>query len=122
MKSFIFYKHKLVLFMLVFFLPSCSGIVTYYQTKGLFYGQDSKSILKAFGSPAEKKIIGKNKEIYVYYVHSSIFDMLLNSERFPYIGFYPLNRTGKEFWIVMNGGQLESSGYAGDIGKYSSLQ
>ncbi len=110
------YKHKL-LFMFVFFLQSCFKVTTYHQTKKLYYNQDSIDIVKKLGSPTEKKIIDINKEIYVYYVYSSIFDLVLNIEKFPYIGFYPLNRTGKEFWIILNNEKLKSSGYAKDFGK-----
>lgn len=114
------YRHKLLLFMFVFFLQSCSNITTLYQTKKLYYGQSSGDIVKKLGNPSEKKIINMSSEIYVYYVHSSIFDLFLNSEKFPYIGFYPFNRTGKEFWVVLNNGKLKTSGYVKDFGKYSN--
>lgn len=110
-------KHLQILlyFFIVLILQSCGGITTTYHINRLNYGLDNKNIVKLMGKPAEKKIINENEKIYVYYIHSSVFDLFLNPERFPYIGFYPLNRTGKEFWIVLNNDELESSGYKNDI-------
>jgi hypothetical protein len=74
--------------------------------------QDVEAVL---GQSEEKKIY-QNKEILVYYLHNSLFDMIF-SKNFPFIGFFPLVRTGKEFWVVLEDGRVTAAGYADNFGR-----
>ncbi|MBR2141386.1 MAG: hypothetical protein IJ853_03430 [Rickettsiales bacterium] len=100
---------------LVFLLQSCYSVNSNYSLNKLKYGLSEEEIRKNVFScePAEKNIVDETKVVYVYYIHSSIFDLIFNSERFPYIGFYPINRTGKEYWLLVDKKDgLIKSGYA----------
>lgn len=115
-------KGKIIYIFIMLLLQSCaSSITTPYQINRIFYGQSEKSIIKTMGSPAERKIINEDEKIFVYYIHSTIFDLFFNIERFPYLGFYPINRTGKEFWIILKNNRLKSSGYVKDLNKYNGF-
>lgn len=107
---------KIIVIILCCFLQSCSSSInTTYNLSNLKYGISKKNVIdNVFKSkPAEKKIIDKDKEIYVYYIHSSLFELFLNIERFPYIGFYPINRTGREYWLLFDSEEgLIKSAYA----------
>ena len=86
-----------------------------YSLNKLKYGLNKEEVVNnVFGSkPFEKKIVDSSKEIYVYYIHSSLFELFLNKEKFPYIGFYPLNRTGREYWLLFDNKEgLIKSAYA----------
>ena len=96
-------------------LQSCSIIIHRQTTNKLEYGLAKEEVVKIIGSaPSEKKYFG-NKEVMVYYLHSSVFDLIF-SNKFPYIGFYPFNITGDEFWIVLKNGIVVSFGYAKNYG------
>ena len=56
----------------------------------------------------------ENKEIYIYYVHDSILDLFL-TPRFPFIGFYPINRTGEEFWLLFEYNSLVKTSKRNDL-------
>ena len=90
---------------ILFFMTACSGTLTNYSTNKLEYGQSKQQVIKLLSSPAEKRIIDKNKEVFIYYVHDSILDLFLTS-RFPFIGFYPINRTGDELWLLFENNSL----------------
>ena len=108
----------IMLFML--FLQSCSpSICTTYSLNKLKYGLSKEEVVNSvFGSkPFEKKIVDGNKEIYVYYIHTSIVDLIL-TKKFPYIGLYPLNRTGREYWLLFDDKDgLIKSAYGDEWGK-----
>jgi hypothetical protein len=80
----------------------------------------SEQEVKAVMGNSDEKKVYYDKNILVYYVHNSIFDMIF-AKNFPYIGFFPFNRTGKEFWVVLKDGGVIASGYAGDFGKKLTL-
>jgi hypothetical protein len=93
-------------------LTSCTNIAHRHVTNDLYLGATAKEVVLVMGDgPAEKKSFG-GKEVMVYYVYSSIFDLIVNWEKFPYVGFYPLLSTGQEFWIILNDNRVESFGYA----------
>jgi hypothetical protein len=73
----------------------------------------SKEVIKVMGRSDEKKL-GFGKNILVYYLHSSIFDLFF-SKNFPYIGPYPFNRTGKEYWVVLKDDKVVAFGYLSDF-------
>jgi hypothetical protein len=75
----------------------------------------SKQEVEAIFGPSEEKKFYQNREILVYYLHNSLFDMIF-SKNFPFIGFFPLIRTGKEFWIVLENEQVVAMGYADNFG------
>jgi hypothetical protein len=91
-----------------------------YSLNKLSVNQNISEVNKILGGPAEKKIYGEY-EIFIYYIHSSIFDLFFNSARFPYIGPYPINRTGKEYWVVFKNSKLIASGFASDFDKYKNF-
>lgn len=106
----------IIITLIISFLQSCSSSInTTYSLNNLRYGMSKNDVINNIfkSKPTEKKIIGKDKEIYVYYIHSSLFELFLNKEKFPYIGFYPLNRTGREYWLLFDNKEgLIKSAYA----------
>ena len=110
------HNNKIItLFSLLITLTSCQTINTNYNLNKLKYGIDKDYIINNvfMSKPVGKKIIDENKEIYVYYIHLSIFDLFFSTSNFPYIGFYPINRTGKEYWLLIDNNKgLIKSGYA----------
>lgn len=111
---------KIIIFVLLFLITSCSGIGINSSLIKLEYGMSKNEVINDVFKlkPTEKKIVDKDHEIYVYYIHSSLFDFFFNRERFPYVGFYPINRTGKEYWLMFNSkiGLVKSS-YANEWGR-----
>lgn len=99
----------------IFFLQSCSSVVYRHVTNRLGVGMVKNEVIEAIGSkPVEKRYFG-DSELMVYYIHSSIFDLIF-SKNFPYFGFYPFNLTGEEFWVVLKNDKVESFGYARNYG------
>lgn len=102
-----------IIFVLLF-LTSCGGILSNYTINKLEYGQSQREVERLLSKPAEKRIVDENKEIYIYYVHDSILDLFL-SPRFPFIGFYPINRTGEEFWLLFEYNSLVKTSKRNDL-------
>lgn len=104
---------------LLLFLTGCFPLTNISINK-LYYKQPKNEVLKIMGNPSEKKIY-YTKEYYVYYIHRDIFDLFINTSKFPYFGIYPLLRTGKEFWIIFDNNELVSFGnkdnYRNDLPK-----
>lgn len=86
--------------LLTLFLTSCVSRTTSMTTK-LQINMSKEEVIKIMGKPEEKRILNKN-DIFVYYLHDSILSLIIGST-FPYVGFYPINRTGKEYWVIFNG-------------------
>ena len=100
---------------LIFSLQSCSDIVYRHVTNNLTIGITKNEVIDTIGSkPVEKRYFG-DSEIMVYYMHSSIFDLIF-SKNFPSFGFYPFNLTGEEFWVVLKNDKVSSFGYAKNYG------
>ena len=104
---------------LLFFVCGCFPL-TNISTNKLHYKQSKNDVIKIMGNPTEKKIY-YTKEYYVYYLHRDIFDLFINTSKFPYLGFYPIMRTGKEFWVIFDNNELVSFGnkenYKNDLPK-----
>ena len=60
------------------------------------------------GKPSSTNIY-YDKEVFVYYIHDDFIDLLFTN-KFPFIGFYPLLRTGKKHVVVLEDGHLISHG------------
>jgi hypothetical protein len=84
------------------------------MTNDLKKSMSEEEVKGIMGAVSEKKLYF-DKKILVYYVHSSVFDIVF-SKSFPYVGPFPFNRTGKEFWVVMENNVVIAFGYAGDFG------
>jgi len=94
---------------LIFFLTSCFP-TTNYSLKKLRLNDSKPMVLKIMGKPSSISM-HYNKEFLVYYIHDDFFDLIFPS-KFPFVGFYPLTRTGKKYWIVLEDGHLISYGEA----------
>ena len=92
----------------MFLLSGCFPL-TNISTNKLYHKQSKDEVLKIMGKPSEKRVY-YTKEYYVYYLHRDIYDLFLNKNKFPYVGFYPLLRTGKEFWVIFDNNELVSFG------------
>ena len=114
------FKSTLIILFISLFLQSCSSTInTNYSLNKLKYGLTKEEVINnVFKSkPTEKKIIDSNKEIYVYHIHTSIMDLIL-TKKFPYIGLYPLSRTGREYWLLFDKKDgLVKSAYGDEWGK-----
>lgn len=92
-------------------LQSCSGIIYSQMTNKLSNNLTKSQVIEILGTePFEKKFKNDN-EVMVYYVHSSVFDLIF-PKKFPYFGFYPFSLTGQEFWIVLKNGKVLTFGSA----------
>ncbi len=98
-------KCKILLLLL---LTSCFPLHTKVSNK-LYYNQSSKDVIEKIGQPDFLQRY-YSKEIYGYYVHDSIFDLFINTKKFPWIGFYPFLRTGKEFYIILDDNKVVAYG------------
>jgi len=100
----------------IFLLFICVGCTPkfIYSSNNLQKGLSKTDVVDSFGEPSERRIFNRN-DVYVYYLHNSIFDLIF-SNKFPYIGFFPLNRTGKEYWIVFDeNGRLKYFGKSNEL-------
>lgn len=96
-------------------LQSCNGIIYSQMTNKLSNDLTKSQVIDILGTePFEKKSKNDN-EVMVYYVHSSVFDLIF-PKRFPYFGFYPFSLTGQEFWIVLKNGKVSTFGSANNFG------
>lgn len=100
---------KIVLALLILLNLTACFPTTNYTTKKLYYKQPKEEVLKIMGKPFSKKAF-YTKEYYVYYIHNDIFDLIITTSKFPYFGFYPFMRTGKEFWIIFENEEIISFG------------
>ena len=98
-------KCKILLLLL---LTSCFPLHTKVSNK-LYYNQSSNDVIEKIGQPDFSQRY-YSKEIYGYYVHDSIFDLFINTKKFPWIGFYPFLRTGKEFYIILDDNKVVAYG------------
>lgn len=96
------------LLLILFFLCGCFPLTNVSINK-LQYKQSMKDVVKIMGNPTERKVY-YTKDYFVYYIHRDIYDLFINTSKFPYIGFYPFMRTGKEFWVIFENNELVSFG------------
>jgi hypothetical protein len=88
-------------------LNGCFAL-TPYSMKNLNVGMTRKEVRKIMGQPYSCAY-GNGKEYDSYYLHRGVFDLFLDTN-FPFVGFYPLRRTGKEHYVVYKKGKLVSYG------------
>ena len=81
--------------------------LTSNSLNGIKVGDNRKHVIKVLGKPYTTKAY-YSKTFLVYYVHDSLFEIFSNIKKFPYIGFYPFLRTGKEYWVVLEGEEVVS--------------
>lgn len=96
-------------FFLAFLLTGCFPL-TGNAIKKINVSDSKESVVGTLGKPYSKKA-SYNKEFYVYYIHDSLFDLFLSS-KFPFVGFYPLMRTGNEYWIIFENDRVVAFGDA----------
>ena len=78
--------------------------------------RDTKEqVVEKIGSPYTKKAF-YNKEYMVYYVYDDVFDLFINQTKFPFVGFYPFLRTGKEYWVILEDNKVVAFGLAKNFG------
>lgn len=91
------------------FLAACG--TTYIPTNGLKYGMGRDEAMKTMHAKPVATKAYYNKEFMVYYLHGGFFDYFF-VRKAPFVGFYPLVRTGEEFWIILEDGKIVSFGEA----------
>jgi hypothetical protein len=104
---------KVVRVIAFLFLASCVGNFN-FALNDLKKSLSEKDVKSIIGDSSERKLY-REKDILVYYIHNSVFDLFF-SKTFPYFGFFPFNRTGKEFWVVLKDDKVIAFGYATDFG------
>lgn len=100
---------------LIFVLPLLNACfaLTPYSFEYVVPGIDSAEVAKMVGNPYSK-IILPDREILVYYVHPSALSLFITSH-FPFIGFYPLTRTGTEYWVILQNNTVVTSGSVNEL-------
>lgn len=100
---------------ILFFLTSCLPNTTNITNK-LYYRQPREEVVKVFGKP---NIVQGfyDKEILVYYLYESIFDLIFTSRKIPYLAFYPLIRTGNPYYIILENNKVVSFGFSNNFHK-----
>jgi len=98
---------KLWLFML---LTACFPLMSNSLNK-INVGNSEEDVVMVLGKPFTKKTY-RDRTFMVYYVHDSLADIFFSKDKFPYIGFFPLIRTGREYWIITEGNRVVSFGDA----------
>jgi hypothetical protein len=84
------------------------------MTNDLKKSMSEREVIAIMGNSEEKRSY-YDKNILVYYIHSSIFELIFTKTP-PYIGFFPLNRTGKEFWVILENDKVTAFGYSKNFG------
>ena len=95
---------NLLILGVVLLLSSCA-LNTNYSLNKLYYGQSKNEVIRIMSTPSSKRILDQNREVYIYYIHDSLLDLFLTS-KFPFVGFYPINRTGKEIHLYFENNEL----------------
>lgn len=98
---------KLILLFFVSILLSSCFPLTSNSLKKIHLNDSEKDVTNVLGKPFSKKA-HYSKEQLVYYIHDDFFSIFFNLKKFPFIGFYPLLRTGEEYWIVIEEGKVVS--------------
>lgn len=98
------------LFVLSFILVAGCFPTTNVAINKIDVGMTKKQVTKVMGKPYSTNAF-YNKDFFVYYVHEDFIDLFI-SKKFPFIGFYPIIRTGTEYWIVLENARVVSYGEA----------
>jgi hypothetical protein len=102
---------KIIIFFLLFFITACFPS-THRGLNQLQLNDSKTTVIKVMGKPSSTSIL-YDREVMVYYVHEDFADLIF-AKKFPFIGFYPLVRTGKKYWIVLQDNRLVAFGEASD--------
>jgi outer membrane protein assembly factor BamE (lipoprotein component of BamABCDE complex) len=92
------------------FLLACFPLTSNSLNK-IRVGDSREHVINVLGKQYTKKAY-YSKTYLVYYIHDSFFEIFFNSKEFPFIGFYPLIRTGKEYWVIIDNDKVVSFGNA----------
>lgn len=108
--------------LLMALLTGCSLTKYPGRLKKLQTGMTVQEAVNIMGEPSAREII-KNNLVMVYHLYEDLYSHVFTS-KFPFIGFYPLSRTGSEYWLIFNDGILVAAGKKQDLltllqGKYS---
>jgi hypothetical protein len=80
----------------------CTNVSHVYLTNDLTTGSTRAEAISAMGSEPTRKMASAKMDVLVYYLHASVFDLVFSPQKAPFVGFYPLLRTGQEFWVVLD--------------------
>ncbi|GMO56470.1 MAG: hypothetical protein Ta2D_01430 [Rickettsiales bacterium] len=100
---------KYIFCFLLFVLCGCFPLTTRGISR-VDIGDNKEQVIKKVGSPFYKMEY-YTKQHLVYYFYDDFFSLFF-ADKFPYIGFYPLLRTGTEYWIILDNNKVISHGRA----------
>lgn len=107
--------HKEYTFIALFLLLTACFPLTENGLKKIDVQDTKEQVVDKIGNPYSKKAF-YNKEYMIYYVYDDIFDLFINQTKFPFVGFYPFLRTGKEYWIILEDNKVVAFGLAKNFG------
>jgi hypothetical protein len=77
--------------------------------KSIEVGDSKSEVIDKIGKPYYKMEY-YTKQHLVYYMYDDLMSLFFTEDKFPYIGFYPLLRTGTEYWVIVEGDKVVSHG------------
>lgn len=83
--------------------------------KNIHVNYSAEQVIDVLGEPATQNEF-YSKKYMVYYVHDSVFSLFFNLDQFPFVGFYPLLRTGTEYWVILDNNKVVGFGPAKRFG------
>lgn len=98
---------KIAFLLSIFLITSCFPSTNRGLNK-LRLNDSKYMVVKIMGKPSSTSI-HYDKEILTYFIHDDFFDLIFSS-KFPFVGFYPLLRTGRKHWVILEKGHLISHG------------
>lgn len=101
-------KYSISIILVCLFCTSCLPL-TSNGFKKIKINYSENDVINIIGRPTTKNVF-YSKEYMVYYVYDSIFSLFLNRDVFPYVGFYPLLRTGTEYWVILDNNKVVAFG------------
>ena len=103
-------KVKYIIFFVCLFCVGCLPL-TSNGFKDIHVDYSEQDVIKVLGKPSTKNEF-YSKKYMIYYVHDSVFSLFFNKNNFPYVGFYPLLRTGTEYWVILDNNKVVAFGPA----------
>ena len=104
-----------VFFVLFCFLCTSCLPLTSNGFKNIHVNYSAEQVIDVLGEPATQNEF-YSKKYMIYYVHDSVFSLFFNKNVFPFIGFYPLLRTGTEYWVILDYDKVVGFGPAKQFG------
>ena len=101
-------KKCILLILCAMALNGCFALTPYALNK-VEIGMDRQELKRVMGKPYTTKF-GNDKEYQTFYLHRDIYDLFITQTKFPFIGIYPLMRTGQETYVVLENGRVISYG------------